>query len=140
MVIFGAGVITGALVVRFTPPIWPPQHANSRPFEGSPGGMRLDFLRRMQASLNLTAEQRDQIDKILKQSQERTHKLMEPVSPQLHQELVRAKAEFRAALTPSQQLLFDEMIKQQQQRFKERRSWFRPSESSLTNSTATNSI
>jgi hypothetical protein len=76
--------------------------------------MRLEFLRRMQRELELTAGQREQMDRILKQSQERTRKLMEPVAPQLHQELQRAKAEFREALTSAQQARFDELVKQQQ--------------------------
>jgi Spy/CpxP family protein refolding chaperone len=143
MVIFGAGVLTGALVFQFVANSDAARHqrngfgARSAEF-GSPGGMRLEFLRRMQPYLDLTVDQRDHIDKILKQSQERTRKLMEPVAPQLHQEVQRAKAEFRDALTPDQQSRFDELLKQQQ-RFRERRSGARP-ESSVTNTTATNSI
>jgi hypothetical protein len=100
--------------------------------------MRLEFLRRMQRELELTAGQREQMDRILKQSQERTRKLMEPVAPQLHQELQRAKAEFREALTSAQQARFDELVKQQQ-RFKDQRRSGHP-EPWLTNTVATNSI
>jgi Spy/CpxP family protein refolding chaperone len=140
MVIFGTGVLTGALVVDYSVKV-----SNSRPQRvgfASPGGMRLEFLRRTQRELDLTQEQRDQIDKVLKQSQERTRKIMEPVGPQLHQELQRAKAEFRGVLTPAQQDRFDELLKQQQQqqqRFKEHRSSGR-AEPSLTNAPVTNSI
>ncbi len=143
MVIFGAGVLTGALIVQFVTTTdssrrqKPGFGARSAEF-GSPGGMRLEFLRRMQPYLDLTADQQEHIDKILKQSQERTRKLMEPVSPQLRQEVQRAKAEFREALTAVQQARFDELLKQQQ-RFREHRSGVRP-ESSITNSSATNSI
>ena len=87
---------------------------------GSPGGMRLEFLRRIQRVLDLTPEQSESIDRILKQSQERTHKIMEPIVPQMHEELKRAKAEFRQVLTPAQQVRFDELLKQQQH-FKEQR-------------------
>jgi len=143
MVIFGAGVLTGGLVVEFTLTGYnrAQQHTapGSRQAEfGSPGGMRLEFLRRLQPYLDLTPEQRDQIDKLLKQSQERTRKIMEPVSPQLHQELQRAKAEFREALTPEQRARFDELLKQQQ-RFHDRRAGSHPL-SPQTNSPATNSI
>lgn len=135
MVIFGTGVLTGALVVHYSVNV-----SNSRPQRanfGSPVGMRFEFLRRIQRDLDLTAEQREQIDKVLKQSQERTRKIMEPVVPQMHQELQRSKAEFRAVLTPAQQTRFDDLCKQQQ-RFK----GYRPgrSESSLTNAPVTNSI
>ena len=141
MVIFGAGVITGALVVQFSSSqsLLQHQRAGHSGETGSPGGMRLEFLRRMQRELNLTAEQRERIDKILKQSQERTRKVMEPVGPQLHQELQRAKAEFREVLTPEQQTHFDELLKQQQ-RFREQHRWLNRSEPAATNAVSTNSI
>jgi Spy/CpxP family protein refolding chaperone len=138
VVIFGAGVLTGALVVRYIPADYGSRHQHGAP-GGSPGGMRLEFLRRMQRDFDLTPEQRERIDKLLKQSQERTRKIMEPVSPLLHQELQRAKTEFREALTPEQQVRFDELLKQQQ-RFRElHRPAVRP-EPALTNAAATNSI
>jgi hypothetical protein len=143
IVIFGAGVFTGALVVQYTTGVYEARHQRTgfgfRSAEsGSPGGMRLEFLRRMQRDLDLTADQRERIDKLLKQSQERTRKLMEPVAPQLHQELQRAKAEFREVLTSAQQSHFDELLKQQQH-FRERRPSGH-SEPALTNATVTNSI
>lgn len=139
MVIFGTGVLTGALVVRYTVNFTntPPQRFGFAG-QGSPGGMRLEFLRRIQRDLDLTAEQQDQVDKVLKQSQERTRKIMEPVVPQLHGELQRAKAEFREVLTPAQQTRFDELLKLQQ-RFKDRRPGGR-AEPVSTNAPATNSI
>lgn len=141
MVIFGAGVITGALVVQFSSnqSLLQRQRAAHSGESPSPGGMRLEFLRRMQRELNLSAEQRERVDKILKQSQERTRKVMEPVGPQLHQELQRAKAEFREVLTSEQQTHFDELLKQQQQRFREHR-WLNRSEPAFTNAVSTNSI
>jgi Spy/CpxP family protein refolding chaperone len=142
MVIFGAGVLTGGLVVRFVPAYAPqPQRTGNGPRFGefgSPGGMRLEFLRRTQKELELTAQQREQIDKLIRQSQERTRKLMEPVAPQLHQELQRAKAEFREVLTPEQQTRFDQLLKQQQ-RFREHHGPNR-FESGVTNTPATNSF
>jgi Spy/CpxP family protein refolding chaperone len=141
MVIFGAGVLTGALVVEFTEGLNGSRHqqtsSGNRAFEtGSPYGMRLEFLRRIQRELDLTAAQQEQIDKVLKQSQERTRNIMAPVAPQLRQELQRAKAEFRDILTPAQQASFDELLKKQQ---RYHRPGQRP-ESSLTNGLGTNSI
>ena len=141
MVIFGAGVITGALVLQFSSsPLLLQRQRPGHPVEtGSPGGMRLEFLRRTQRELNLTAEQRERVDKILKQSQERTRKVMEPVTPQLHQELQRARAEFREVLTSEQQTRFDELLKQQQH-FREQHRWFNRPELAPTNAVSTNSI
>jgi len=75
--------------------------------------MRFEFLRRAQRELDLTPEQREQIDKLLKDSQERTRKIMEPIAPEFHAELQRAKEEFRAVLTPDQQKRFDDLVKSQ---------------------------
>jgi Spy/CpxP family protein refolding chaperone len=69
-------------------------------------------LRRAQRELNLSGEQRERVEKIFSQSQERTKQLMEPVAPRLREELERAKLEFREILTPSQQTRFDELLKQ----------------------------
>jgi Spy/CpxP family protein refolding chaperone len=117
IVIFGAGVVTGGLLVwRLEPASLPAQqHSGSvRTGQfGSPSGMRFEFLRRVQRDLDLTAEQREQIDRVLKESQERTRKIMEPVAPQFHAELQRAKEEFRAVLTPQQQQRFDDLVKLQ---------------------------
>lgn len=143
VVIFGAGVLTGTLITQYSVNLNNPRHPRAgmgfRPVEfGSPGGMRLEFLRRIGRELDLSAAQQEQIDRILKESQDRTRKLMEPVGPQLRQEVQRAKAEFRAILTPAQQGAFDQLLKQQQ-RFKEHRQGGRQ-EGVLTNSSGTNSI
>lgn len=116
IVIFGAGVVTGGLLVwRLEPASLPAQHSGGvRAGQfGSPSGMRFEFLRRVQRDLDLTTEQREQIDRVLKESQERTRKIMEPVAPQFHAEFQRAKEEFRAVLTPQQQQRFDDLVKLQ---------------------------
>ncbi len=121
MVIFAAGVVTGGMLS------WKLQHAylpylpqrprpamDRRVQPPSPGGARLEFLRRAQRDLNLTPEQRERIDAILKESQERNRQLMEPVAPQIRLELQRTKEEFRQVLTPEQRARFDELIRKQQ--------------------------
>ena len=57
---------------------------------------------------------------------------MNGINLQMHEELQRAKAEFRQALTPAQQVRFDELLKQQH-RFKEQHR-FNSSSTALTNS------
>jgi Spy/CpxP family protein refolding chaperone len=117
MLIFGTGVITGGLLVRQsmlreTPSI---QQTYPRPPQTfSPGGMRIDFLRRAQRELDLTPEQRAQVDEILKRSQERSRKLMEPVAPRLREEVQRTREEFREVLTEAQRKQFDDIWKHQQ--------------------------
>ena len=118
MLIFGTGVVTGGLLVRHserTAPAHPQRPAAKRPQPpASPGGMRLEFLRRIQRELVLTHDQQEQVDRVLKESQERSRKIMEPVAPDLRREVQRTKEEFRKVLTPEQQGRFDELLKQQQ--------------------------
>jgi hypothetical protein len=120
MVIFGAGVVTGALVVRYTgrtatghaPHAWAARQAQS----GSLSGMRLEFLRRLSAELDLTPDQREHVDKLIKDSQDRSRKIMEPVAPALRAELQQTKEAFRDQLTPDQRARFDEILKRQHAR------------------------
>ena len=131
MVIFGTGVVTGGLLVRNSERVrqpHPEQKARVNRTGQSPGGMRLEFLRRAQRDLNLSPAQREQVDKILKESQERTRKVMEPVSPLLRQEVERARAEFTKVLTPEQKARFAEIMKQQQRAREAREKRDRPAE------------
>lgn len=118
MLIFAAGVVTGGLLVKHTvvvqAPKAPRNNNPNRPFMAvSPALTRVDFLRRAERELNLTREQKEQADKIIGASQERTRKLIEPVSPQIREELQQTKEQFRALLNPDQKARFDEMLKQQ---------------------------
>ena len=133
MVIFGTGVVTGGLLVRHAGP--GREHRQPRPNNAvhnpqpSPAGlMRIDFLRRMERELDLTPAQREPIEKILKEGQERTKKIMETVEAPRREELKRTIEEFRAVLTPEQLKRFNESVKQQQQRAREQRKAAPPRE------------
>jgi Spy/CpxP family protein refolding chaperone len=116
IVIFGTGVITGALVFRQTQTInAPAQHKplgpGRPPLISAAGDLRLEFLRRAQRELDLNPDQRERIEKMIKDSQERTRKLMEPVAPEIHAELQRTKDQFLEVLTPEQRIRFERFIK-----------------------------
>jgi len=133
IVIFGAGVITGALLSQRARPAKtadapPAARPGSQPQSASAGGMRLEFLRRIQGDLNLTEEQRERIDKILKDGQERARRI-------IHDEVHQIKEEFRQALTPAQQAHFDELVRQQQQSREQHRS---PASHSTNSAPSTN--
>ncbi len=119
MVIFGTGVVTGGLLVSqarhpFKPERLPGPGLTKQTFQpGSPGGTRVDLLRRVSRELDLTPEQHERVDKILKESQERTRKVM---SPFLREELQRTTSQFREVLTTNQQVRFDELLKQKRAR------------------------
>jgi Spy/CpxP family protein refolding chaperone len=126
MVIFGAGVVTGGLLVQHARlgGVRHPQRASGavHATQPSPAGvMRIEFLRRMERELDLVPVQREPIDKILKDGQERTKKLMDTVEPRRREEFKRTLEEFRAVLTPEQRSRFDGVVKQQQQRAREQR-------------------
>ena len=126
MVIFGTGVVTGGLLVRQADHGRDrrPQRAGAvvHPAPAAPAGvMRIEFLRRMERELELTPAQRDPVDKILKDGQERMKKLMDTVEPRRREEFKRTMEEFQAVLTPAQHQRFDELVKQQQQRARELR-------------------
>ena len=122
IVLFGTGVVTGALVVRHSERIQaaPAHHTSAPPIRTGPislaGNLRLEFLRRAERELNLAPGQRERIDKIMKESQERTRTILEPVSADLQAELRRTKDEFFEVLTPPQRRHFDELVRKQQQR------------------------
>jgi len=128
IVIFGAGVVTGGLAVRHsqqTKTEAPHRNlASGRPAY-SAGGVRLEFLRRAQRELDLDRQQRERIDKILKESQERTQDIMEPVAADLREEVERTKAEFLKVLSPEQQRRFDELIKKQRRQHEQHRPTMR---------------
>ena len=126
MVIFGTGVVTGGLLVRHAEPAWvrrPPRTKEvALPAQATPAGiMRIEFLRRMERELNLTPDQHEPIDKVLKEGQERMKKLMETVEPRRREEFMKTMEEFRTVLTPEQRKRLDDLVKQQQQRVREQR-------------------
>jgi hypothetical protein len=118
LVIFGTGVVTGGLlgplvVPARTHPSWRGSGPWRNPGPVSAGGLKFEFLRRVQRDLNLSAEQQERIDKILSEGQERTRKLMDPVRSQFQAELKRTKDEFIEVLNPDQKSRFEALWKQQ---------------------------
>jgi hypothetical protein len=126
MVIFGTGVVTGGLLVHHAekgrdhrPK---PGGASVRPGQPlSPGLMRIEFLRRMERELDLAPAQREPIDQIIRDGQERMKKVMESVEPRRREEYKRTIEEFRKVLTPEQRQRLDRVVKQQQQRSRDQR-------------------
>jgi Spy/CpxP family protein refolding chaperone len=126
IVIFGTGIVTGSLVGRHTETIQLPRrpaHANApRPGPISfAGGLRLEFLKRAERELDLTPAQHERIDRIMKESQERTREIMEPVAPELRAELQKTKEQFVEVLTIDQRKRFEELIKKQHPRPRDQR-------------------
>jgi hypothetical protein len=122
MVIFGTGVVTGGLLVHYSEGIRVPHpgHASGISRQAqlpNPGVLRFEFLRRAGRDLELTTDQRERLDKIIKESQERARRV---TAPFLREEVQRTKTEFREVLTPEQRTKFDDLLKQQQQQQQQR--------------------
>jgi hypothetical protein len=114
VVIFLTGIVTGGLLVRY---VESPFHSErpARPGQPSPSSaLRMDFLKRMNKELDLSPEQRQRIDKLLKEHQENIKKILEPVQPEIHEEVLLAKDEFLEELTPAQRARFEEKLKEQE--------------------------
>ena len=110
-VIFACGVVSGALLAnRHEKPV----RAESLSVTNTPAPwqiQRIEFLRRIEKHLNLTPQQRERIEKIMHDSQERTKPLWDQISPKLRDELTQVREAIRAELTPEQQKTFEKLIK-----------------------------
>jgi Spy/CpxP family protein refolding chaperone len=112
VVIFGAGVVTGGLLVNYVahPKIHPPfanagehgqfgGHEQSRP--RSPESLSKQFLQQLDDALQLTPQQHDKIAKIIAEGQEQMKQVMQDNRQQI-----------REQLTPDQRKKFEELLKQ----------------------------
>ena len=130
-VIFGAGVLVGGVLIshpdrvkerhRRQPgtglPSWHPQRKDfgqsaSRELQPTLDGRRVDFVLSVHQELKLTPEQRERIEKIVREGQEQTKALWEGISPKLRKEMQDVKDRIRVELTPEQKARFEELLKQ----------------------------
>jgi len=142
LLIFGAGVVTGGLLVSHTI-----RTTQSRPrsFNGqllTPWHFQTrELLRRMGRDLDLTPEQRQHIEKIIADSQERTKAIWKPISQSMGREIQRVHGEIRDQLTPGQQQKYDVLIKQRSgRRTEERRRSSSPNPATNAITLSTNSV
>ena len=102
IVIFGAGVATGAVVVRtYAPKIVKRTHVSPPLPIGH--DRRQEYIAKLDRELQLTPEQRAKIETILADSQKRMKEIWEPMEPQVTEEYRRTRREISEILTPEQQ-------------------------------------
>jgi hypothetical protein len=137
VVIFGAGVFAGGLLVshaeRARLRSWRPHVAPAPPPQWTPPlrefprraekdlqlnleQRRMEFLLSVTRELGLSPDQRARIERLIRESQERTRRLWEQVGPQMRKELVEVKEKIREELTSQQRRRFEELMKWQQAR------------------------
>jgi Spy/CpxP family protein refolding chaperone len=101
-VIFLAGVGTGAVVVRtYAPKIVKRTHVSPPLPIGH--DRRQEYISKLDRELQLTPEQRTQVEGILADSQERMKEMWAPLEPQVKEEYKRTRREISEILNPEQQ-------------------------------------
>lgn len=144
LVIFLAGIITGATLVRISQagprpwrnqraieaprgpanpyPLAIPANPNLRPpgqptpAAKTPSLLSREFTQLLERRLELTSEQREQIGQIMREGQERIRELRSTIDPQLRKELQQTRESIRAVLTPEQRERFERMMKRPSRR------------------------
>jgi uncharacterized membrane protein len=133
VVIFGAGMLTGGLLVNYMEPSQPkdvqrlpaegnphPQtnnrnHDQSRPQDlprpRPPEMLGKQFVQQLDSALHLTPQQSAAIAKIVADGQERNHELWTNVAPQMHKVLQDVRQQIREQLAPEQRKQFEELLK-----------------------------
>ena len=102
LVIFIAGLVTGAVLVRVNQPTQPP------PLHG-PYYIQKWFLGRMEKELALTPQQVRNLDKAFAESRERIRVLWGMLEPEMQEELHEVQEKIQAELTPQQQKKLEEL-------------------------------
>ena len=115
LVIFAAGVVTGGLTASLRRPAaglrWTATGSEpTRPWLMQRlAGQQGELFRRMERQLDLTTEQRQRVEAIVKETQERIRLLAEDLAPRTRQELRRMREKIREELTPQQRRKFEKL-------------------------------
>jgi Spy/CpxP family protein refolding chaperone len=108
LVIFVAGLVTGAVGVhRLVKTNRPPPRAEPM----HPWMLRDGFRAELDRRLQLTPEQSESIERIMREGQERVREISSLVTPEIQAELKAVRAEIRDVLTPEQRREFEEIIR-----------------------------
>lgn len=146
LVIFIAGIVTGVVLVRLgdrDPKPWmrpsresvnrpvtnnagptnllPPKNPNRPNDAGNPGNpnsgpMSREFATVLERSLRLTPAQREQVNKLMSEGQERIRALRQGLDPEVRKEMQKTHEQIQALLTPEQREQFQRVMKQRLQR------------------------
>jgi Spy/CpxP family protein refolding chaperone len=132
IVIFGAGVTTGGLLVSHVDRSnrnnhRPPGFGEFRPLGGDreqgrgmgmefprprqPDMLNTNFVRRLDDALKLTADQRSAIAKIIAEGQDQNHSIWTNNAEQMRKVMQDVHRRLHDALTPDQQKQFDELMR-----------------------------
>ncbi len=139
LVIFIAGIVTGVVLVRigergFRPgprvqreavnrvqtnlatgdrPL--PSEKSGRPNNSPPlnsGPLSREFVLSLESQLRLSPAQRDQVNRLMTEGQERIRALREGIDPEIRTEMQKTHEQIQAVLTPEQREQFQRLMKQ----------------------------
>lgn len=141
LVIFVAGIITGAALVKFAQgrggrmnhrlPTEFTQQNNPRSSESpnrrndpefanrsgeqpgqQPGLLNRQFVSGLDRQLKLTPEQRDKVEKLMLEGQERIRQMRSKLEPEMRKEMQSVNEQIKTILTPEQREQFERIMKQ----------------------------
>ena len=120
LVIFAAGVVTGGLTVTLRQPR--PPHPSGAQAKRQPAlpreGQLRELSHRMQKELGLTSVQREHIESIIQESQERMKSLRDEVGQKISEESREMRQRIRNELSADQRRVFAQILKQHDERNK----------------------
>lgn len=119
IVIFGAGVFSGGLLVNLVEHPHPGHNAPAAPqtprelqdLVARPEILKTNFVQRLDDTLHLTPDQRQAIEKIVAEGQERNREIWLIVAPQMRGVLQDTRQQIRATLTDDQKKQFEELLR-----------------------------
>jgi hypothetical protein len=135
VVIFATGVITGGLLVNHPNRAkqqrasrlpanrtnWQPDprevvQRDQRELRPMLDQQRMDFILRVHEELRLTPEQRERIEKIVREGQERSKTFWEKAAPEMRKNMQEVREQILVELKPDQRKKFEQIQKQRQTR------------------------
>lgn len=112
LVIYSAGIITGALVVKNTQRIPPEPRRPLLPAVPGPDVLHEAFLQRMKERLHLAPDQVRRLEAVFRESRERMGALWSVIRPEMEAEIKEVRDRIRVELTPDQRAQFEELLRQ----------------------------
>lgn len=113
LVIFTAGLVTGAVGVhRILQGSRPVQRVEPM----HPWMLRDGFRAELNRRLELSPEQHERIERIMREGQERIREISSLISPEIQAELKAVREEIRAELRPEQRRAFEELMRNRKPR------------------------
>lgn len=111
--LFASGIGTGLFLARGSASPRPRPDAAARPEAQFARLMeaRLSAIRRMERELDLTPEQREKIEALVKETQSRTKQAWQDMQPRLRDEFRTLREGIRGVLTPEQQRQFEKLMR-----------------------------